>query len=146
MKLPTGGSATWGSILLDNTSTRQVTLRSVKLERGIDGSASAIRIDAVEAVDQDSLHGTGIGMADDAGYDVVPANLRAPVAGYVLAPGHRVSVLVRYTGLRHGAWRFDYADVRYDAAGRDYTVRMSQALGVCVDLGDRCDVGSPPGL
>jgi hypothetical protein len=145
MNLPVGGTATWGSVMLTNSTGKPVTLRSVQLGGGIRGTADAVRVDKVEVVDVTGGTLTGIGMVDGDGTSVIPNSLRSPVTGFVVAPGHEVSVLIRYTASRQGAWRYDYADVRYEVSGSQFTVRMPQSLGVCAGE-DSCDVGKPPGL
>jgi hypothetical protein len=142
LHMSVGEQATWGGMFIHNNASQAVTLRAVRLGGGIGGTAHAVSIEKVEVVNPAAVT-EHIGMAAGPGFDVVPQEVRHPIKGYRLAPRAYAELLVRYRAQRQGTWRWDYADVEYTADGRQYTVRMPQALAVCADTGDTCDPGTP---
>jgi hypothetical protein len=143
LRMSVGEQATWGGVFIHNNAAQPVTLRAVQLGGGIDGTRDAVRIEKVEVVNPAAMT-DHIGMAAGTGLDVVPQQVRHPIKGYRLASGAYAQLLVRYRAELKGTWRWDYADVQYTAGGRQYTVRMPQALAVCADTGVTCDPGTPP--
>lgn len=83
-------------------------------------------------------------MAQGDGASVIPLGMRSPAAGYVVAPGHMAELLVQFRAARKGAWRYDYADVRYSSGGRQFTLRLPNALGVCAPPQHPCQITLPP--
>jgi hypothetical protein len=145
IRLAAPGEITWGDVLVRNTTHQSLVLKGIRLGGGIHGTTEAMRVTRAEAVDPTRFR-SGIGMTDGLGHDVIPAAQRSPLAGYVLKPGSEAEVLLTIAVGKTGAWRYDHADVTYEFGDREFTVRMPQAVGACVAMGDTCEVGYPPGL
>jgi len=143
IRLAAPGEITWGDVLIRNTTDRSVVLKGVRLGGGIHGTTEAMRVTRAEAVDPRRFR-SGIGMTDGLGHDVIPAAQRSPLAGCVLKPGSEAEALLRIAVGKTGAWGYDHADVTYEFGGREFTVRIRQAVGRVLPWATRARSGIRP--
>ncbi len=146
VNLPVGGDATWGDLTIPNTTDRDIVLKQLALVEGRPGSTSGVDVEGVQAVDGADLSGPGIGMAQGTGDTVIAQDLRRPMAGYILRPGHTVILLVHFRVAHAGVWRFDFGEITYGANGSTYRLKLPQALGVCSPPRQDCQVGTPAAM
>ncbi|MCE0537744.1 hypothetical protein LWF15_19820 [Kineosporia rhizophila] len=133
--------ATWGMLLVWNTGDSPIVLEDLPLNPDQDTSQvqDPIEVQRLQVVPTESLKGeTTIGMSAGAGEKVIPEAKRSPLAGYELAPGVRVSVLVQYRALKEGAWKYDTVTMAYKEGRRSGSLTLTQGLSVCAPSDKPC--------
>ncbi|MCD5312734.1 hypothetical protein [Kineosporia babensis] len=131
-------SATWGLLLLRNSGDEAIRLESLTLNpvQSTSKVQDPIEVQRVQVVPTELTKGeTTIGTSAGRGDDVIPEAKRSPLAGYELAPGVEVHVLVQYRALKEGDWKYDTVTVDYKDGRRPGSLTLNQGLVVCAPAG-----------
>ena len=105
-------------------------------------AATAVRVEAVELVPASR---NGIGMVDGPGYDLLPSGVRSAPEGYVIhsarsfgSPG-TAEVLVRFTVVQPGEWRFRGYEVVYRSGLVRHRMVADVDFRICTPRGAPCN-------
>jgi hypothetical protein len=127
-----GGVATWGSVLVQNSGKKTLTLDGVTLQYRDHRVPAAIPILRLQVALERDMRNGAIGMAFGNGDKIIPESRRAELQGFRLRPGQRVAILVQYQTRENGQWRYDSMKVNYHASWRSRARIVSAGNGgVC---------------